>query len=323
MPNPRMHACLLLSLTFGCAADASSIEVGADAGPPVAPPVQQLDFKGSAATFDVMTWNLEQFPKTGEGTIAKAREVIGMLAPDVVAVQEVVDTDSFRALAASMPGWEAVVSGESDAEAAQQNYNPPVGVLFDTSVVTLHDHYLLYKGLTLPFPRSPLVLEITWRDAPLVIIDVHLKALGDGVIDTGDPSDEEVRRRDACDLLERYIRENLDDRRVIVLGDFNDRIEEPRATNVVWAFLERPDRYLFADMPLAIEPTDMGLSYPKSGSHIDHILISNELFVAYLRGDTIIRTAAVDRVLPGGWYEYETTLSDHRPVFLSLNLEPK
>jgi endonuclease/exonuclease/phosphatase family metal-dependent hydrolase len=318
-----MHAFLLLSLTTGCAADASSMDEPIDAGTPDVASAQQLDFKGSEAAFDVMTWNLEQFPKMGDGTIAKASEVIAMLAPDVVGVQEVVDADSLRRLADAMPGWEAIVAWESSANETQQNYNPPVGALFDTSAVTLNDHYLLYEGLTLPFPRSPLVLEITWREVPLVIVVVHLKALGDGVLDTTDPLDEEVRRRDACDLLDLYLREHLDDERVIVMGDFNDRIEEPRATNVFWSLLERPERYLFADMPLALEPTDTGLSYPNSGSHIDHILLTNELVVAYLRGTTIIRTAAVDRVLPGGWYEYETTLSDHRPVFLSLDLAPR
>ena len=162
-----------------------------------------------------------------------------------------------------------------------------------------------------------------WRDVPVVIINVHLKALGDDKIDWSDPWDDEVRRARACERLEQYLYENLDDRRVVVLGDFNDRLEEPPATNVFNELFAWPGSYLFADMPTALQSSGATYSYPKSGSHIDHVLITDELFPAYFRAKSFARAIAVERTMDKGWYEYEATLSDHRPVLLHLDMSKR
>ena len=64
---------------------------------------------------------------------------------------------------------------------------------------------------------------------------------------------------------------------MIVLGDLNDQIAEPMTIMFSLA-LHKPEEYYFADMPIALSPTYSTVSYPISLSHIDHILITNELF---------------------------------------------
>jgi endonuclease/exonuclease/phosphatase family metal-dependent hydrolase len=313
------YRCLLglVAALTACAQDASTVEDPGDAAPPPpSPPREDLGPVGTSDAFDVLTWNLEGFPKRGTKTLEQAARVLAAIQPDVVAVQEVVDGHALFDLAASMPGWEADVAAFFDPSGA---YNPPVGMLWNTATVEVHDRYLLFEDDDhLAFPRAPLVLELTWRGVDFVVVNVHLKAMGDDIIQLGDPSDEEVRRLRACERLEAHLREHLPDARVVVVGDFNDKIEEPPVSNVFAAFLDRPGLYLFADMPIAVNPA-AARSYPLYASHIDHVLITNELFPSYLRAKSFTRTVAVDRSLMSNWGEYELLLSDHRPVLLHLD----
>ena len=57
-------------------------------------------------------------------------------------------------------------------------------------------------------------------------------------------------------------------------------------------------------------------SYPTYPSHIDHIIISNELFENF---NNEIETIKIDNEFIGGWSEYDSKISDHRPVGIRLN----
>ena len=61
-------------------------------------------------------------------------------------------------------------------------------------------------------------------------------------------------------------------------------------------------------------------SYPTWPSHIDHILITNEIFDTFNNGASIVQTYLIDEYLEGGWSEYDVILSDHRPVALKLQI---
>ncbi|SVD40514.1 uncharacterized protein METZ01_LOCUS393368, partial [marine metagenome] len=56
---------------------------------------------------------------------------------------------------------------------------------------------------------------------------------------------------------------------------------------------------------------------PTWPSHLDHILITNELFDELDNSD--IQTIKIDEYLDGGWNEYDQNISDHRPVALKLD----
>ena len=269
---------------------------------------------GTPEAFDLMTWNLKEFPLKGAKTKQKVAEVLSVVQPDIVAVQEVADGHALVELAKSMPGWEADVTSFYEPGGY---YNPPVGMLWNSATVTVRDRQVLMEEDTVAFPRPPLLLEITWKGIDLVVISVHPKALGDNKIDYNDPLDEEMRRLQACNRLEEYISTNYPNDMVVVAGDFNDRIEEPTTTNVFTAFLSKPDKYLFADMPIAQRKESVP-SYPSYNSHIDHILITWKLFPSYEDPESFTRTIAVDKYFMNSLSEYYKNVSDHRPVMMHL-----
>jgi hypothetical protein len=60
-------------------------------------------------------------------------------------------------------------------------------------------------------------------------------------------------------------------------------------------------------------------SYPSYPSHLDHVIITNELFAAFQNSISEIKVICVDNFLNNGWTEYDTNVSDHRPVALKIN----
>ena len=103
---------------------------------------------------------------------------------------------------------------------------------------------------------------------------------------------------------------NLPDDKVIILGDLNDIIYSDAGEPITFQnFLDDPDDYAFADMEIALREPDW--SYPSWPSHIDHLLITNELFNEV---DTT-QTLLLDDCESG----YINSISDHRPVLIRLS----
>ena len=53
-----------------------------------------------------------------------------------------------------------------------------------------------------------------------------------------------------------------------------------------------------------------------TGLHLDHILITNEIFNGLTRIQT--QTIKIDSYMDGGWSEYDYIVSDHRPVAIKI-----
>lgn len=284
----------------------------------------ELSF-GTPGDFDLVTWNIENFTNEQDADPAeRIRHVIDAvraLDADVVALQEITSNLSFQRVLEGLPGWDGF-------RADQYWGSQQLAYLWDTATVTVvASPYHIYGGDSNSFPRRPLVLECEFGGRSLILVDNHLKCCGDGHIAAdpdfdgdGDVDDEETRRLNACILLERWIREEHPDDAVILMGDLNDRLTDPRADNVFNVFLDAPGDYVFADMALALGPSS-GWSYGY-GSHIDHILLTDELFADFARSGTEVITFPMDQYLATGWSGYETNLSDHLPVGLKLPLTP-
>ena len=58
-------------------------------------------------------------------------------------------------------------------------------------------------------------------------------------------------------------------------------------------------------------------SFPNWPSHLDHILITDELFDGLNNSE--VQTIKIDEYLDGGWNEYDQNISDHRPVAIKFN----
>jgi endonuclease/exonuclease/phosphatase family metal-dependent hydrolase len=250
-------------------------------------------FVPADGSFDIVTWNIEHFPKENS-TIALTAEIIKSMNADVIAVQEIDNDAAFNQLVAALDGWSGKLH---DIGQASQ------GFLYKNSEITSASSLtLLFNGSNddYAFPR-PLVMmtvkHISGKEVSL--INVHLKCCGDG----------EERRQAASEQLKAYIDNNLSDKSVIVLGDYNDDITSPSATNRFQNFISDPDDYKFVDMAIAAGSTD-GWSYPSWPSHLDHMLVTNELFSS-IDDIEVLKLSTCEPT-------YSDNVSDHRPVMLQL-----
>ncbi len=272
--------------------------------------LEDLTF-GTDNTLEVMTWNIEWFPKEGPTTIDYVIEIIQALDVDVIALQEIDEKPMFDTLVKYLDGWDGYFV-ESEYLSLAYLYKP--------DVIEVEDIFEIYTSNNREFPRAPLVMKMKYSGEDFIVINNHLKCCGDGILNLNNSWDEETRRYDACNLLEQYIRVFYPNENVIFLGDLNDLLNDNVVNNVFQTFLDDTENYLFADIDIA-EGNSANWSYPTWPSHLDHILITNELFDELEDESSTIETIKVDEYLPGGWWEYENYVSDHRPVAIKLKIQ--
>lgn len=269
---------------------------------------------GSDSTLDVLTWNLENFPKNGNITVNYLVQIIEAMDVDLLALQEVSEISDFETLLTNLPDYDGF-------------YDPGwyggLAYIYKPNTVTLNDSYEIFTASTYwnPFPRAPLVVDVTFMNQRTILVNNHLKCCGDGILEPNNPDDEEYRRSLACTLLKSYIDGQFSGINTLVLGDLNDILTDNPPDNVFQAFLDDDQHYRFADMGIAQGPAS-GWSYPSWPSHLDHILITSELFDDFDNGVSKIQTLKVDECFPGGWQYYDNNITDHRPVALSLYFNP-
>ena len=152
----------------------------------------------------------------------------------------------------------------------------------------------------------------------LHVMNNHFKCCGDGILDYNNLRDEEFRRLSSMNAIKNYIDTNYNDENVIILGDLNDEIHETE-NNVFMNMINDSLSYHITDMPIA-QGSPIYWSYPSWPSHLDHIIITNELF-DFFDASVGINTILVESYFDDNLYEYRQTISDHRPVLLELNFD--
>ena len=271
---------------------------------------QNLDdlFFGDDNSLDVATWNIEWFPKNDQTTVDYVSDIINHLNMDILAIQEVDDTVMFEMMLEDLQDYSGYY---------ESGWFAGLAYIYKVQSIEINDIYEIYT--TSPFwnafPRSPMVMDFNFRGDNYFIINNHFKCCGDGVLELGDSSDEENRRYTAINLLKEYIDDNLYDENVIVLGDLNDDIAEELTHNIFQDILNDTENYYFADIDIAMGP-DTEWSFPNWPSHLDHILLTDELFDGMNTMQT--QTIKIDDYIDGGWNEYDQNISDHRPVAIKI-----
>jgi len=273
--------------------------------------LEDLHF-GTDSTFEVVSWNIEWFPKNGLVTADSVKTIIQSLAADVYALQEIDDTTLLKQVVSTIPGYSCYF---------KSTYYGGLAYVYNTNTVQVNEKYEIYTSQPFwnTFPRSPQVLELTFNNEDYVILNNHFKCCGDGTLNTNDPNDEEMRRLSAVTLLKQYIDSLFIDERVIIVGDLNDILTDPTANNVFNSFLNDSD-YLFVDFPIALGSSS-NFSYPSWPSHLDHILISNDLFADFSKPNSWLSCIRIDDYM-SSWNAYDNNISDHRPIGLRLQVDP-
>jgi endonuclease/exonuclease/phosphatase family metal-dependent hydrolase len=258
-----------------------------------------ITFPGTNSTLDIVTFNVEGFPKNGYNSVIMLASLLNTIDADVYALQEVATEAGFNQLLKLMPGYTGLFYlMDNDV------YN--LAYIFKTSEITVDGSKtkLLFTDSQY-FPRPPFVVKIHHipTNTNLYIISNHLKCCSG--------TDNETSRRTASGMLKDYVDSFLPNDAVIVCGDLNDEITGTSSSdNPFLNFIDDPTDYKFADMDIA-RGTQLWWSYPSYPSHIDHILITNELF-------SKVDTTLVYKASPC-YSDYSDYISDHRAVGIRLS----
>lgn len=266
----------------------------------------QLSF-GTDHTLDIVTWNIEHFPKNDTSTVDEVKSIILQMDADIIALQEVSDTAKFTKMVSELEGYGGCYG---------HYYYMASAYIYKTDVLTVNSVTELFARQWKIFPRPPYLLDVSYKGEHYYVINNHYKCCGDGRLDKKDKGDQEYIRAKACQMLKSYIDKNLGEEKVIVVGDMNDIITDDKRNNVFQEFIDDENSYLFADMDIALGDTSQW-SYPSWPSHLDHILITNELFDNSSKAQCI----KLDDYF-GSWSKYDTHVSDHRPMGIKIS-DPK
>ncbi len=245
------------------------------------------------APLDLMTWNLEAYPKHRD-TPAEVASIVVELMPDVIGFQEIPpEAAAFEALVASFPGYRS--------ERARSGYYNGVALAYRPDRLEVVETESLFVDDDWAFPRPPLAVtfSVIGRAGSdlLTVIVVHLKAQVD--------ERSESRRRLAIERLSTFIamhRTRVTEH-VVVLGDFNDKVTDAPADDVFAAF--RGGDFAFVTEPIAAA---RGFSYIPFHTLIDHIVATDRAAERFAieTVDVVQAETMVD--------DYVERVSDHRPV---------
>ena len=99
----------------------------------------------------------------------------------------------------------------------------------------------------------------------------------------------------------------------------NDQPLDADSLNVFGVFLKDKKNFEFADYKIAADTTaDWSYPYWKYRGHIDHIIISNELYKGFKKANSTVKTIAIDKFMEGGDEARYQFITDHRPVGIRL-----
>ena len=275
---------------------------------------QLFSFRASDETLDIVTWNIEHFPKTNS-TVAYLTDLISSINVDILALQEIESLDSLNALKNNLgENWTAF-------RAPGDSYYGNLAYLINTTSINispLEAYNILGDDEELLFQyRLPYVLEFSFKGESFILINVHLKCCGDGLLNLTDSYDEENLRYNTMELLNNHIELEYASNNLLVVGDFNDTFENPTNDNDIFiSFSNSNEGYVFTDNDIALGPTNFW-SYPEWPSHIDHIIISDEIDNNFVYNT---QTLLIEDALSRGLIDYYNYLSDHRPLVITLNI---
>lgn len=281
---------------------------------PDGPSLVTIPAKGTAATLDVASWNIEWFGATGSGPsnetlqLQNARDVINGTGFDIWGVAEITGQSAWNSLESQLSGYTGFLASESvvtNGAAYYGSTEQKVGILYRSSMATLLGAKVILTANDSDFAgRPPLEvrLRVTLNGATedVVVIVLHMKAFNDAT--------SWQKRVNASNALKAYLDATWPTQKVIVVGDWNDDVDTSitagKATPFA-NFVNDAADYAFPTRALSLAGISSTTSYPDL---IDHHLATNELY-----GTLVPASAQVYRV-DSYIASYDATTSDHFPV---------
>ncbi|WP_338358581.1 endonuclease [Yeosuana marina] len=293
-------------------------------------------------TFDVVAWNIEWFgdetnsptagnPLSDDIQKESVKAVLQKLDADVYAVEEVSDDTLFAQLVSEMPGYAYVLSDAVSYPNDETGTQQKVGFIYNANTVSVEGTKVLLKSIhpyynggdesaltdypvadktrfyasgRLPFMMTANV-TLNGESKQFNIVSLHARA------NSGTESQEryDMRKYDV-EVLKDTLDVQYPDANLIILGDYNDDVDETVADNVSTT-ISTYEKYVndFANYNIvtsALSAEDYR-SYVFRENMIDHIMVSNEVTPIYIEGSVSVGYEFYNS-------NYTSTTSDHFPV---------
>ncbi|MGS2761913.1 endonuclease [Sinomicrobium sp. M5D2P9] len=291
-------------------------------------------------TLDVVTWNIEWFgdeanappagnPDSDQIQKDSVKAIIGALDADVIAVEEISDDVLFAQMVTEMDGYDYVLS-DYTSYPNDSGVKQKVGFIYRTSVVspvetkpllaTIHPYYNGGDDSALTgYPDDPTRFFASGRLPYLMKANVTIEGVTEEIhfialharanSSSGSQSRYDMRKYDV-EVLKDSLDAMYADANLIVLGDFNDDVDETVADGVnttittYEAYVNDAANYHVVSSTLSAQNFR---SYVFRENMIDHIMISNELESGFIEGSARVGYEFYSS-------NYTNTTSDHFPV---------
>ena len=263
------------------------------------------------------TWNIEWFgapslgPSDDDLQVSNVVDVMSELKSDLLALQEVVSVGHFEDLLAEFTHYEGLVANDNRLEGAGSYYSreQKPALIWNTEKLELLDaKVILTENDSVFAGRPPLEARFLWGHQnaaqEIAVITFHAKAFSD--------ESSWLRRSQAASVLGQYVKGLEASLPVVVLGDFNDDLDESIAGQAFASpYLELLDieRMVPVTLPLSLANTTTTVNGSKPVDHI--VMRQTDSARAAVDGLSLFRPEAfVD--------SYADSTSDHYPVSFLL-----
>ncbi len=272
-------------------------------------PAQNFPKFGVDSLLEIGAWNTEWFGDTINGPSDETTQfnnifkLIKAADIDIWSLEEVSNQQTFESMISQLSSYSSSISTFSQTQKMAILWK---NTLFDKikEEHILTSYYYDFAG------RPPLMTTLRYKKGDLdtlYVISVHLKA---NTGTTSQKQDAYQRRKNAANFLQLYIESVLKDKKYIVLGDWNDRLDftiyDGASASPFKGLMDA--NYFFPTKALA----DKGRKTYYSGSVIDHIMVSDSLNKYYIDGSINVFDNA-NSYLSG----FSNSTSDHYPIFAS------
>ena len=282
-------------------------------------------------TLEVVNWNLEWFgspdfgPTDDDQQFANVQTILNSLKADIYGLVEVVDTARLGTIVRQLPGG-GYAYRVSDFGSYADNAQDPdyagdqkLAFVYKKSLFTnvvISDLFRCTQAENCPgyspwaSGRFPYLLDadVTLNGATqhFTFVLIHAKA------NTSPTATSYARRKAAADQLKAELDANYQGKNVIVLGDFNDDLDQTITAGITPpvtsynAFTDDVADYTALTLPLSLAGKRSTVSY---NDMIDHVLVTNATVADYVPNSAAVLTGVANLVT-----NYGNTTTDHYPV---------
>ncbi|MFY2563552.1 lamin tail domain-containing protein [Corallococcus terminator] len=272
----------------------------------------------------VGNWNIEWFGSPTESPaddalqLANVTTVLTDTKVDVWGLGEMVNTTEFNKLKSNLGSYSGFLANDPSVTSGSNYYSfneQKVGLLYRTGLVEVRQAQIVLGEYDYDFASRPPLrvdLRITrgTSSVDLTVLVLHMKAMA--------TADDYARRLAAGQHLKEYLDFNLPTQRVMVVGDWNDDVDESTTTNPGTGgqkfdtpyrdFVNDTARYTFVTQAMSLDGVASTVSY---STFIDHQLVSNEMLANYVPNSAAVIRPAIT--------SYGSTTSDHYPIVSRYN----